>query len=81
MTDAEFWSRVLLGCLIIWATAVLVGLALCKAAAKTPPMPHLEDLWDGFDGGPLPTLADRMDAARGWDPVAAAETITEEAAR
>lgn len=78
MSDATFWGLFLLGSLTLWFAAVMFAVGLGKAASQpAPPMP-----WDAyFGGGELPTLADRMTAARDWDPVAAAEAIVKEAAR
>lgn len=79
-------TTTILGGLLIASVALacLFTAGLARAAAKTPPpMPHPEDLWGAyFDGGPLPTLADRMAAARGpvSDPVAEAIAIKKAAA-
>ena len=57
----------------------LFTLGLGKAASKPRPKP---DQWDTyFGGGELPTLADRMTAARDWHPEAAAVLAAEDIVR
>lgn len=66
MTDGQFWLWTILACLTIAFGLALLAAGLAKAAGRPAPQR---------------TLADRMEAARSWDPVAEAEDITKEAAR
>lgn len=70
MTAAHAFYLAVIGAVVL---SMLLTLGLCAAAGKPRPKPPAVDPWAPyFGGGELPTLADRMEAARDW-PTAAVD--------